>query len=69
MLGWEDWALAVGGGRIRGTGSNSSGMWRERLEELEELQREEDRRGSRPGTTDGSVNQEHLTVFRVETGA
>ena len=27
VLGEEDLALAVGGGRVRGTGSNCSGMW------------------------------------------
>ena len=41
VLGGEDWALAVGGGRDRGTGSKGSGStWGEGLEEVEELQRE-----------------------------
>ena len=40
----EDWALAVGGGRVRGTGSSSSSgsgssMWGEGSEKVEELQR------------------------------
>ena len=41
MLGREDWALAVGSGRVRGTGTRSSSrsVWGEGLEEVEELQR------------------------------
>ena len=43
VLGKEDWALAVGGGRVWGTGSEGSGStWREGIEnKVEELQREE----------------------------
>ena len=64
-LGGEDWVIAVGGGRVRGTRSNSSnsvcggGEW----EEVEKLQRERDGRDSLIGTTDSSVDQQHRTTF------
>ena len=61
----EDLALAVGGGRVRGTRSKGSGnTWGEGLEnKVEELQRERDGRGSLLGTTDSSVDQQHRTTF------
>ena len=64
VFGKEDWALAVGGGRVRGRGSKSSNsMWGEGLEEVEKLQRERDGRDSLIGTTDSSVDQQHRTTF------
>ena len=63
-LGGGDWALAVGGGRVRGTRSKSSNsVWGEGLEEVEKLQRERDGRDSLIGTTDSSVDQQHRTTF------
>ena len=61
MLGKEDWALAVGGGRIRGTGSESSGKTLENKDE--EPQGERDGRDSLLATTDSSVDQQHRTTF------
>ena len=48
VLGGEDWALAVGGGTVRGTRSKGSKSmwWGEWLEEVETLQRERDGRDS-----------------------
>ena len=47
VLGGKDWALAVGGGRVRGTRSiSSNSMWGEGLDEVENLQRERDCRES-----------------------
>ena len=70
MLGGEDRALAVGGGRVGGTGSNSSNsMWGEGLEEVETLQRERDGSDSLTGTTDSSVPGRPVTphdLLRVE---
>ena len=64
MLGGEDWALAVGGGRVRGTRSKSSiSMEGEGWEGVEKLQRERDGRDSLLGTTDSSVDQQHRTTF------
>ena len=66
VLGGEDWALAIGGGRVRGTGGKGSGsMWREGIDnKVEELQRERDGRDSLLGTTDSSsVDQQHRTTF------
>ena len=63
VLGGEDWALAVGGGRVRGTRSKSSNsMWGEGWEEVEKLQRERDGRDSLIGTNDRSVDQQHRTT-------
>ena len=67
VLGKEDWALAVGGGRVRGTGRivvvNST--WREGLEIRgeEQLQRERESRVSLLGTNDSGVDQRHRTPF------
>ena len=63
--GKEDRALAVGGGRVRGTGSKgSASTWREGLEnKVEEPQEERDGRDSLLGTTDSSVDQQHRTTF------
>ena len=65
VLGKEDWALAVEGGRVQGTGSKDSGStWGEGLEKkIEELQRERDGRGSLLATTDRRVDQQHRTIF------
>ena len=69
MLGKEDWALAVGGGRVGGTGGkgNNSGRgsstWGKGLEKVEELQREQEGRDSYPGTADGRVDQQHRATF------
>ena len=64
VLGKEDCALQVGGGRVRGTGSEGSGStWREGLEnKVEEPQEERDGRDSLLGTTDIPV-QQHRTTF------
>ena len=69
MLGGEDWALAVGGGRVRGTRGNCRGMYGEGLEEVEKLQRERDGRDSLIGTTDSSVDQQHRMSFCVLNNA
>ena len=46
VLGRGEWALAVKGGRVRGTSSKSSkNVWGKGLEEVEKLQRERDRQG------------------------
>ena len=65
MLGKEDWALAVVGGRVRGTGSSSSNsMWGEGLDnKVEEPQEERDGSDSLLGPTDRSVYQQHPTTF------
>ena len=65
MLGGEDWALAVGGGRVRDTRSKSSdSMWGGGLEnQVEEPQEERDSRDSLLGTTDSSVDQQYRTTF------
>ena len=54
VLGGEDWAYAVGGGRVRGTISkrSSGSVWGEGFEEVEEEPpREENRSESLLGTT------------------
>ena len=63
VLGKEDCALQVGGGRVRGTGSEGSGStWREGLEnKVEEPQRERDGGDSLLGTTETSTYQQHRT--------
>ena len=67
VLGKEDWALVVGGGRVRGTGSKGSGStWREGLEKkVEEPQEERDGRDSLLliGTTGSSVDHQNRTTF------
>ena len=64
VLGEGDWALAVRGGRVRGTRSNSSNrVWGEGLEEVETLQKERDGRDSLLCTTGSSVDQQHRTTF------
>ena len=64
MRGGEDWALAVGGGRVRGTRSKSSNsMLGEGWEEVEKLQRERDGTDSLMRTTETSVDQQHRTTF------
>ena len=64
--GKEGRALAVGGGRVRGTRSSNSGsgsMWGEGLEKVEELQREQEGMDSYLGTADSSVDQQHRATF------
>ena len=52
VFGKEDWALAVGGGTVKATGSSSSSnTLGEGLEKVEELHRARDSRDSLPGTT------------------
>ena len=64
VLRKEDWALAVGGGRVKGTRSNCRGMWGKGLEnKVEEPQEERDDRHFFLGTTDSSVDQQHRTTF------
>ena len=63
-LGWGDWALAVGGGTVRGKRSKSgNSVWGEGLEEVKEPQEERDGRDSLISTTDSSVDQQHRTTF------
>ena len=60
----EDWALTVGGGRVRGTRSNCRGMRGEGLEnKVEEPQEERNGRDSLLDTNDSSVGQQHRTTF------
>ena len=64
VLGGEDWALTVGGGRVRGTRRYSrNSVWGDGLEEVEKLQRGRDGRDSPLGTIDSSVDQQHRTTF------
>ena len=69
-LGGGDWALAVGGGRVRGTRSRSrNSVWGEGLEGVETLQRERDGRDSLVGTTDSSQCRPATPhdLLRIET--
>ena len=63
ILGGEDWALAGGGGWVKGIESNgSSSMFGEGLDDLG-VQREQDGREAFPGMTNSSIDQQHRTTF------
>ena len=62
VLGKEDRALAVGGGRVRATKSSSSNTWGKGLEKVEELQIERDDWDSLLGTTH-RIDQHYRTTF------
>ena len=64
VLGKEGWALAVGGGRVRDTGSKGSGTtWREGIENMvEDPPGERDGGDSLLGSTGSGVDQEHRTA-------
>ena len=63
MLGRKDWALAVGGFRVKGKGSNVRGsMFGEGLGKVG-VHREQDGKEAFPGTTDSSIDQQHHTTF------
>ena len=58
----ENWALAVGGASVRGT----ERQWQYvggGGEQVQELQRERDGKDFLKGTADGSVDQQHRTMF------
>ena len=62
VLGKEDWALAVRDVRVRGTGR----QWQYvggGGEEMKKLQRERESKNSLKSIADGSVDQQHRTMF------
>ena len=60
----EDWALGVEGGRVMGTIRRSSGStWVDRLDKVEDVQKERDSSDVLLGPTKSSVDGQHGTTF------